>query len=116
MPSRVVMVVDPDLPARESVARVLEQSAYQVLVAASGASALKLVKEKSVHLILLEFELPDMNGLALLRKLRRNPATTTMPLLMLCGRPSSENLVIRGLDQGADDFLFKPVSPAVLLA
>lgn len=116
MPEQTVLVVDPDLDARKEAVKALEKAGYKVLVADRADTVRRLLKHRPIHIIILEAELPDMSGLTLVRKLRRDPATSTLPLLMLSGVGPDEDLVVRALGDGVDDVVSKPAPPAILVA
>jgi len=114
MPSRVLIVEDePDI--RELVVHHLKREGYQVSAAASGEEALRQVREAPPDLVLLDLMMPAMNGLEVCRRLRQDPATATLPIVMLTAKGDEVDRVI-GLEIGADDYVVKPFSPKELLA
>lgn len=107
-----VLVVDDDLQLASLIAFALRREGYQVLHAADGESALALWETEQPDLILLDINLPRLNGYEVLRRIRAVSAT---PVIMLTVRGEEEDMV-RGLDLGADDYIAKPFSPKNLLA
>jgi DNA-binding response OmpR family regulator len=85
---------------------LLEQAGYHVAVVADGAVGWRMACDRSPKLILLDVELPTLNGFQILQRLKRSRATATIPVVMLT---NSEHIsqVERALDLGADDYLFK---------
>lgn len=107
-----VLVVDDDLQLASLIAFALRREGYQVLHAADGESALALWEAEQPDLILLDINLPRLNGYEVLRRIRAVSAT---PVIMLTVRGEEDDMV-RGLDLGADDYIAKPFSPKNLLA
>jgi DNA-binding response OmpR family regulator len=108
-----VLVVDDDPELLPLVAFALRQGGYLALEAGSGERALKLIAEEVPDLVILDVNLPGIDGFEVCRRLRA--AGDATPVLMLTVRGDEEDLV-RGLDCGADDYLTKPFSPRTLLA
>ncbi len=110
-----VLVVD-DLPQNvKLLADLLGAKGYAVATAASGAEALLKVEAERPDLVLLDVMMPEMSGYEVCRKIRDNPATGILPVVMVTSLdPAQER--IRGLEAGADDFLTKPVNQAELMA
>ena len=113
--SRVLVVEDePDIA--ELIKRTLERAGdLQVDVAMTGESALDRVTELQPDAIVLDLNLPVLDGLEVCRILRTREASATVPIIMLTAR-TSEAERIRGLDVGADDYVTKPFSPRELAA
>ena len=108
-----ILVVDDDPEIREQLSRALEEQRYRVTTAADGRKALTRLESCAYDLVLLDIMLPDMDGIAVLRKIRRWELQT--PVLMLSALAEVEDR-ISGLDAGADDYLPKPFSMAELFA
>ena len=107
-----ILVVDDDPELRPLVAFALRQGGYLVLEAATGEAALATAASELPDLVVLDVNLPDLDGFEVCRRLR---LTSPVPILMLTVRGDEED-VVRGLDLGADDYLTKPFSPRTLLA
>jgi two-component system cell cycle response regulator len=110
-----ILIVD-DVATNRIVLKVkLEAVFYTALLAASGAEALSIAQRECPDLILLDLMLPDMSGTEVLARLRDDPLTATIPVIILSSTldPGSRLAALRA---GADDFLTKPVPDAVLLA
>ncbi len=108
-----ILVVDDDPEIREQLSRALEEQRYRVTTAADGRKALARLESCAYDLVLLDIMLPDMDGIAVLRKIRHWELQT--PVLMLSALAEVEDR-INGLDAGADDYLPKPFSMAELFA
>jgi len=107
-----VLAVDDDPELLPLVSYALRQAGYQVVEAATGAAALAAVEAELPDLVVLDVNLPDVDGFEVCRRIRQSSA---VPVLMLTVRGEEED-VVRGLDLGADDYLTKPFSPRTLLA
>jgi phosphate regulon transcriptional regulator PhoB len=114
MAHRVLIVEDePDI--RDLLVFHLEREGYQVAQCRSGAEALRLARTTPPDLVLLDLMLPEMDGLEVCRRLRQDPATTGLPIVMLTARGDEVDRVL-GLELGADDYVVKPFSPRELVA
>jgi len=114
MASRVLIVED-ERDIRDLVLFHLEREGFQVSSASSGEEALRQVRHASPDLVLLDLMLPAMGGLEVCRKLRQDPATAALPIVMLTAKGDEVDRVL-GLELGADDYIVKPFSPKELLA
>ena len=110
-----VLVVEDEEDIRELLSYNLLKEGYQVAGVGSGEDALAAVESKPPDVILLDLLLPGMDGLSVCRKLKANPATQSIPILMLTAK-GEETDIVAGLNLGADDYVTKPFSPRVLLA
>ena len=108
-----VLIVDDDPKLLKMLQRTLTYEGLNVLTATNGLEALPLVQSHKPDLIILDWMMPKMDGLALVQKLRE--AENQTMILMLTARDAIENRV-EGLESGADDYLVKPFAPAELVA
>ena len=109
-----LLVVDDDPELRPLVGFALRQAGYLVVESSSGEEALQLLERELPDLMILDVNLPGIDGFEVLKRTRARDAAA-LPILMLTVRGEEEDLV-RGLDLGADDYLTKPFSPRTLLA
>jgi PAS domain S-box-containing protein len=114
-PPVTVLVVDDDEAGREATSWLLRSEGYQVAEAATGNEALRRIAEQP-HLVILDVRLPDVDGFEVCRRLKADPATGLIPILMLSGIYRDADAKVEGLESGADGYLTKPVEPAVLFA
>ena len=114
MASRVLIVED-ERDIRDLVVLHLQRDGYEVTSAASGEEALAHVRQSPPDLVVLDLMLPAMSGLEVCRRLRQDPATATLPILILTAKADEVDRVV-GLELGADDYVVKPFSPKELLA
>ncbi|MCB1865732.1 MAG: phosphate regulon transcriptional regulator PhoB [Chromatiales bacterium] len=110
-----VLVVDDEPDLREMLVFSLESAGYTVDSAPDGLSAWARMADTTPDLVLLDWMLPDLNGVELLRRMRREPRLAETPVIMLTAR-GEETDRVRGLDNGADDYVTKPFSMRELLA
>jgi DNA-binding response OmpR family regulator len=113
--TRKILIVDDEEVLAETIAYNLEQAGYQVLTAFSGVSALEAAKREAPDLIILDIMLPEMDGLEVCRRLRREEDTATTPIMMLTAKSEEIDKVV-GLEVGADDYMTKPFGRRELLA
>src|SRR5438552_10895108 len=110
-----ILVVD-DVPANVKLLEArLSAEYFDVLTATTGAEALDLCSRSECDIILLDVMMPDIDGFEVCRRLKSNPATHFIPVVIVTALDSPSDRV-RGLEAGADDFLTKPVSDIVLIA
>jgi PAS domain S-box-containing protein len=113
-PGRVV-VADDNADMREYLRRLLSDAGYQVEAVPDGRAALAATRREPPDLLLSDVMMPDFDGFALLRAIRADPVTVTVPFLLLSAR-AGEEARVEGLDAGADDYLVKPFTARELLA
>jgi len=110
-----VLVVEDEPDIRNLVVHHLTREGFRCRVAASGAEALARVRTATPDLVVLDLMLPEMDGLEVCRRLRADPATATIPIIMLTAKADEVDRVV-GLEMGADDYVAKPFSPKELVA
>ena len=111
--ARRVLIVDDNRDAARALQILLTRQAHEVRVANDGKSALSTAREFKPHVVLLDIGLPDMDGLAVARKLREDEATCEAMLVALTGYARKEDMA-RTLEAGFDDHLTKPTNPEKL--
>ena len=109
-----ILVVDDEPDAIELIRFNLKASGYEVLTAEDGEEALAKARKCSPDMILLDVMLPEIDGLEVCKILRRDPATASLPIIMLTAKASEIDRVL-GLEFGADDYVTKPFSPRELM-
>jgi CheY-like chemotaxis protein/cellulose synthase/poly-beta-1,6-N-acetylglucosamine synthase-like glycosyltransferase len=110
-----VVVVEDEESVQNLVAAALRRAGYEVTLASNGREALERVAEALPDLIVSDVTMPEMDGLELLRHLRADPATGSVPVILLTAKDTLQD-VVGGLELGADDYLVKPFRMAELLA
>jgi chemosensory pili system protein ChpA (sensor histidine kinase/response regulator) len=110
----LVMVVDDSLTVRKVTSRLLERAGYQVATAKDGVDALEQLAELSPAVMLLDIEMPRMDGFELARQLRREPATQNLPIVMITSRAADKHRD-HALQLGVNAYLGKPYGEEELL-
>jgi phosphate regulon transcriptional regulator PhoB len=110
-----VLVVEDEPDIRDLIVLHLQREGFQVRTARSGADALRQVKVAPPDLVVLDLMLPELDGLEVCRRLRRDVATASVPVIMLTAKGDEADRVV-GLELGADDYITKPFSPKELVA
>ena len=110
-----ILVVDDTPRNVKLLADLLAAKGYAVATADSGAEALEIVEAERLDLVLLDVVMPGMSGYEVCRKIRKNPATGILPVVMVTALDPNQERV-KGLEAGADDFLTKPINQPELLA
>lgn len=111
-----IVNIDDDEAGRYAVSRLLKREGYTVIDAARGLVGLEIVRTQTVDLIILDVNLPDVNGIEVCRMLKEDPATSTIPVLMMSASMIGVDDRVRGLELGADGYLTEPLEPEMLLA
>ena len=110
-----ILIVDDDVQTLRLVSMMLERQGYRILSANTGSQALHIAHTEHPHVIVLDIMMPDMDGYEVTRRLRKNPETANVPILMFTAKTQLEDKVY-GYEAGADDYLTKPIHPAELTA
>ncbi len=110
-----ILVVEDEPAIAELLAVNLRHAGHCPILAGSAEEALRLIRDVLPDVMLIDWMLPGMSGVALARELRAGARTRDIPLILLTAR-SEESDTIAGLDAGADDYITKPFSPKELLA
>jgi pilus assembly protein CpaE len=108
-----ILVVDDDIDSLRLIVMMLQHNGYDVAAASAGAQALQKVASEHPDLIILDVMMPDMSGYEVCRRLRKNPETKAIPIIMFTAKTLIDDKVA-GFEAGADDYLTKPTHPAEL--
>ena len=110
-----LLVVDDEPEINKLVARIFERRGYRVVAALDGAEALARVGREPPDLIMLDLNLPKIDGWEVCRQLKSDPATKAIPIIMLTAAHANVDDAQIGLGLGADEYVAKPFVKAVLL-
>src|SRR5437762_1223632 len=110
-----LLIVDDDVSAREGLRGIFEKAGHQTIAVADAPAALQLLQKQACDLVLLDVELPDVDGLALCRLLRAQPTLKQLPLVVFSAN-DSEGRKVEAFTAGADDYIVKPSTPGELLS
>ncbi len=110
-----LLIVDDDQSARDGLRSIFETAGHNTIAVADAPAALRLLRKRTCDLVLFDVELPDVDGLALCRLLRAQPALKQLPLVVFSAN-DSEGRKVEAFTAGADDYIVKPSSPGELLS
>jgi two-component system phosphate regulon response regulator PhoB len=115
MPKEKILIVDDEEDVLELIRYNLDKNGYRIETATTGEEALTKARAKLPDLIILDLMLPGIDGLEVCKKLKSEPKTQNIPIIMLTAK-GEETDIVTGLEVGADDYITKPFSPKVLVA
>ena len=110
-----ILVVDDDPDIRTILKMILTGGGFEVTLAADGEAGWKSASENPPDLLLTDIMMPGLDGFGLLQRVRADPRTRSVPVILLSAKSGSDDIA-RGLDLGADEYLAKPCPKAELLA
>jgi signal transduction histidine kinase len=116
MERSVILNVDDYLPGRYARTKILRQAGFVVLEAGTGEETLRIVEQHNPALILLDVNLPDINGFELCKRIRGIPNLAATTILHVSASSIMPQHQVYGLDSGADGYLVEPLEPSVLIA
>lgn len=114
MTAHSILVVDDEEMTRNLLRLMLQPSGYEIVEAGDGVEALDLLANKLPSLVLLDVMMPNMDGIETCQRIRRNPATAHLPVIMLSAKTFG-TAAVEGLEAGANKYLTKPISRKTLL-
>ena len=114
MKSEKVIVIEDEADILEVIQYNLEREGYRVLTARDGKEGLRLIKKEMPDIVLLDLMLPSLDGIEVCRKLKEDPITHSIPIIMVTAKGEESDIVL-GLGIGADDYVSKPFSPKELM-
>lgn len=115
MPEKKILVVEDDEDIMELISYNLERENYTVVKAGSGEKALQKITKDRPDMVLLDLMLPGTDGLQVCKKIKADPGTARIPVIMVTAK-GEEADIITGLEAGADDYITKPFRPKELIA
>jgi CheY-like chemotaxis protein len=107
-----ILIAEDHLDSQDALRILLEAASYQVLVASDGRAAIDTALEEVPDLILMDIMMPELDGIEVTRRLRRNQATMSIPIIAVTAMEGGQRLA---LEAGADDFMPKPIDARMLL-
>ena len=111
----IVLIVEDEPEIAELIEFHAERAGMRPRIIHSGKLALELIRREKPDVIVLDLMLPDLDGLAVCRKLKQSEETRSIPILMVTAK-GEESDIVAGIELGADDYVTKPFSPRVLMA
>ena len=113
--SKVIMTADDSSSVRQMVGFTLKQAGYEVIEASDGQDAVEKMSGKTVDMVITDLNMPRMNGIELIKKVRSNPASKFIPIVMLTTESQAE-MKQQGKAAGATGWIVKPFKPEQLIA
>jgi Response regulators consisting of a CheY-like receiver domain and a winged-helix DNA-binding domain len=110
-----VLIADDDPVIRMTLRAMMEKNGFQVIEAEDGQSALQLVQIAPPNLLLLDLNMPQMNGQQVIRYLKEDPINSGIPIIVLTSEADEKNQE-ETLNAGADDYIVKPLKPTLVVA
>ena len=110
-----ILIVDDEEHIIELIKFNLENSGYETLTATNGIDALRIIREESPRLILLDIMLPGMDGYDICKEIRKDSVIANIPVIMITAKGEEVDKIL-GLELGADDYITKPFSIRELIA
>lgn len=110
-----ILVVDDDPDIRDILKLTLSEENYEVIEAANGEEALKIIASKPLELVLVDYKMPKLDGREVCRRVKKDLLLRHLPIIMVTGK-GDINDKVGGIDAGADDYVVKPFEPKELLA
>jgi two-component system phosphate regulon response regulator PhoB len=110
-----ILIVEDERDIAEVTAYNLRKSGYEVTLASNGRSALEYIAQKAPDLVILDVMLPELSGTEVASRIRSNPSTATLPIIMVTAKGEEVDQLV-GLTVGADDYIAKPFSVKILQA
>ena len=110
-----ILLIDDEQAYRQTIGNALRQSGYCVFEAGDGERGIEIAQNERVDLIISDVVMEKLDGFAMIDRLRMDPATCTIPFILMTGLADHESRR-RGMTLGADDFLVKPFNPDLLFA
>lgn len=113
--SKKIMTVDDSSSVRQMVSFTLREAGYEVVEASDGADALSKLQQTQIHMMITDLNMPNLDGIGLIKKVRGNPAYRFIPIIMLTTE-SQDSKKMEGKMAGATGWIVKPFKPEQLLA
>jgi DNA-binding response OmpR family regulator len=111
--AKKILVVDDEMQLRDLLGEFLEREGYEVFLASAGEEAIELAEREIPHAILLDVKMPGIDGIEVCKRLKAEPKTQFVPVIMITGYADNKMVAI---ESGADDFVNKPVDLVELAA
>ena len=110
-----ILVIDDEIETLRLLKLTLEREGFQVITASLGSIGLEQAQSRNADLIIIDIMLPDMDGFEIIRRIRKDPLISHIPILIFSARSQIDDKV-NGYDAGADDYLTKPIHPSELVS
>jgi len=115
MSSERILVIEDDEDIQTLINHNLSRDGFKVTVSGNGVDGLNKIRQESFDCVILDLMLPGIDGLEICRRMKRDPKTQHVPIIMVTAKGEESDIIV-GLELGADDYVVKPLSPRVLVA
>jgi len=115
MSSERILVIEDDEDIQTLINHNLSREGFKITISGNGVEGLNKVRNDSFDCVILDLMLPGMDGLEICKKVKRDPKTQHIPIIMVTAKGEESDIIV-GLELGADDYVVKPFSPKVLIA
>ncbi len=115
MSSERILVIEDDEDIQTLINHNLSRDGFKVTVSGNGVDGLNKIRQESFDCVILDLMLPGIDGLEICRRMKRDPKTQHVPIIMVTAKGEESDIIV-GLELGADDYVVKPFSPRVLVA
>jgi len=109
-----LLIVDDIKQNIYALKQMLKDEDYQIYEASSGAECLEILLNQSIHIVLLDIQMPDMDGFEVATFIRNNPKTDKIPIIFVTAANQTDHMDLEGYQSGAIDIIYKPIVPVIL--
>jgi diguanylate cyclase (GGDEF)-like protein len=109
-----ILMVDDIQKNLYALEQILNQDGYEILKASSGSECLEILLNQTIHIVLLDIQMPDMDGFEVASFIRNNPKTNKIPIIFITAASQTDHLDLEGYESGAIDIIYKPINQVVL--
>lgn len=109
-----ILVVDDVKQNRYALEQILDDDKHKIFLASSGAECLELLLHQTIHIVLLDIQMPEMDGFEVATFIRNNPKTTQIPIIFITAVNQTDHIDLEGYQSGAIDIIYKPINQVIL--
>jgi len=109
-----ILMVDDIQKNLYALEQILNQDGYEIFKASSGSECLEILLNQTIHIVLLDIQMPDMDGFEVASFIRNNPKTNKIPIIFITAASQTDHLDLEGYESGAIDIIYKPINQVVL--
>lgn len=109
-----ILMVDDIQKNLYALEQILNQDGYEIFKASSGSECLEILLNQTIHIVLLDIQMPDMDGFEVASFIRNNPKTNKIPIIFITAASQTDYLDLEGYESGAIDIIYKPINQVVL--
>jgi len=110
-----ILVVDDDMVTRQTFMKIFETEGYEVVLAENGLEAIQWIEKRPFSMVVLDVEMPNVNGFEVLKAIRKHYSSSCRPVIMISAYDSQDH-ILKAFDVGANDYVTKPIDIKLVLA